>query len=120
MFRETLSLVLAGLLVAPGLSAAPPQAVKGPTVREQVLEIALGSPVEVRLRSKQKLKGRMGEVSDEGFSVQHVKADKLETTKIAFSEVKSIKEVGQSKHSRAKMAGWIAVGVAGGLRSLQH
>ncbi len=87
MPRTTFFVVLAFLLFVPGLSATRPQTDQKPAIKAQILEIRLGSPADVPLRSKQKLRGRMGEVFDEGCFVQHLKAGEPETTKLAFDEV---------------------------------
>ncbi len=69
----------------------PPQATKKPTLQEKVLEIPLGSRVQVRLKNKEKLRGRLGEVSKEGFVVQYAKGNQIEERQIGFDEVKSLK-----------------------------
>jgi hypothetical protein len=58
---------------------------------ERALGIPTGSPVAVRLQSNEKLWGRIGEVSNEGFGLQTVKDAKIENRKISFNELESIK-----------------------------
>lgn len=57
------------------------------------MEIPPGTMVEVRLMDKHKVRGRLGEVTNEGFSLQTAQGNKVETQKIAFTEVKSLKKV---------------------------
>ena len=64
-----------------------------PTVQERVLNIPLGTMIEVSLLNKQKLRGRLGEVTSDGFSLQTALGTKVETQKIAFTDVKSVKQV---------------------------
>jgi hypothetical protein len=66
---------------------------KKPTVQERILEVPNGSIIEVRLMNKQKIRGKLGEVTSEGFSLQTAQGTKVETQKFAFTEVKSFKQV---------------------------
>ncbi len=74
-----LAVVLRGALVgAPLLGQNNPP---GPTVKEQVILIPAGALIEVKLKDKRKLCGRMGAVNDESFVVQHAKGTRLSTRK---------------------------------------
>jgi len=66
---------------------------KKPTVQERILEVPNGAVIEVRLMNKQKVRGKLGEVTSEGFSLQTAQGTKVETQKFAFTEVKSFKQV---------------------------
>jgi len=63
------------------------------TVKERILEVPPGTMIEVRLLSKQKLRGRLGEITDEGFSLTTALGDKIASQKVAFTDVKSVKQV---------------------------
>ena len=100
--RETILLILiSGLFgnsvlearVGASATAAslPQETTKKTTVQERILEIPSGTIIEVRLMNKQKLRGRLGEVTNEGFSLQTAQGNKVETQKIAFTDVKSFK-----------------------------
>ena len=52
-----------------------------------------GAMIEVRLMNKQKVRGRLGEITHEGFSLQTAQGTTVETQKIAFTDVKSLKQV---------------------------
>jgi hypothetical protein len=121
--RAALSVFLAWMLSANSLPAKPklltalhgsqaPTSQK-PTLKEQVLEIPAGSMIEVRLKVKEKLRGRLGEVSNEAFTVKLAKGNKIEDRKVAFDDVKSIKSVGGSKGGRTAL--YILAGVGVGL-----
>jgi len=118
MCRDVLAALLASILWIQGAvsaTAGTAEAVvtsqastsKKPTLKEQVNQIPAGSQVEVRLLNKDRLRGRLGEVSDEGFTVQIVEGSRIETRNVAFGDVKSAKEIG--KEHTAK---YIFLGVA--------
>jgi len=102
--RDTILLILISVLFGNsvlearvGASATgaslPQETTKKPTVQERIMEIPPGTMVEVRLMDKHKVRGRLGEVTNEGFSLQTAQGNKVETQKIAFTEVKSLKKV---------------------------
>jgi len=79
------------------------------------MEIPPGTMIEVRLMDKNKVRGRLGEVTNEGFSLQTAQGNKIETQKIAFTDVKSLKKVeGETtgkKFSRGVIYGLAGIGV---------
>jgi hypothetical protein len=75
-----------------GLAQAP--ASQGPTIREQALLIPAGAAVEVRLTNRERLKGRIGDVSQDGVALKYSIAEQIQERQIAFSEIKSIKVLG--------------------------
>jgi hypothetical protein len=124
MKRELISALLASLLwTQSGLCAkgkdrgagTPPQAntAAGQTLKEQLLEIPPGTIVEVRLMNRERLRGRLGEASDEGFSLQTVRGNKIQTRNIAFDELKSVKKL-EGSHT-GKTAGYIILGGLAGI-----
>jgi len=84
-----------------------------PTLKEQLLEIPAGSIVEVRLKSKEKLRGQLGEVTNDSFTIKHAKGEKIEDRTVTFEEVKSVKPVGQAKARNTVLT--ILAGVAIGV-----
>jgi len=74
-------------------ASLPQETTKKATVQERVVEIPPGTMVEVRLMDKHRVRGRLGEVTSAGFSLQTAQGNKIETQKIAFTEVKSLKKV---------------------------
>jgi len=122
--RDLICLVLATMLFGystlearvSASGAVPPGQAESkakPTVKERILEIPSGTIVEVRLLNKQKLRGRLGEITDEGIALQTAQGNKIETRKIAFNDLKSFKRVQESKAGRT--VGWAVVGVLAGL-----
>jgi hypothetical protein len=123
--RDTILLILISVLFGNSLLEArvgasatgaslPQETTKKATVQERIVEIQPGTLIEVRLMNKQKLRGRLGEVTNEGFSLQTAQGNKVETQKIAFTDVKSFKkakggETGKG-FSRGVIYGLAAIG----------
>lgn len=76
------------------------------------MEIQPGTMIEVLLTNKHRLRGRLGEVTNEGFSLQTVQGNKVETQKIAFTEVKSLKKV-EGETTGTKVGRGVIYGLAG-------
>jgi hypothetical protein len=64
------------------------------SLKQQMVGIHTGTVIEVKLQQKgsQRITGRLGPVTDEGFEVQTVKSGKVSSEKVAFADVKSVKE----------------------------
>jgi hypothetical protein len=69
------------------------QTTSKPTVQQRILAVPNGTMIEVRLLNKQKLRGRLGEITSEGFSLQTAQGSAIETQKVAFTDVKSLKQL---------------------------
>jgi preprotein translocase subunit SecF len=100
---------------SPGSAPAQSENMPKKSLKEKLVEIPPGSPVEVKLRTKEKFRGRLGDVSDEVFVVKVATGDKIEDRKVAFDDVKSVKKVEGT--SAKKVAGYsvLAVGAAVGI-----
>jgi hypothetical protein len=70
-----------------------------PSLKEKVLEVPAGSVVQVQLQTKARLRGQIGPITDDGFTVKTVNGNSIEDKKVSFAEVKSIKRVGQTEAS---------------------
>ena len=90
---------------------AEQETTKKPTLQERILEVSPGTMIEVRLMNKHKLRGRLGEVTNEGFALQTAQGTKVETQKLAFTEVKSFKQVEGT--TGKKIGRGVAYGLAG-------
>lgn len=106
--RGAVSVALAWMLCVDSAVARPAGAASSPaqaprvqkaTVQEQVLEIPAGSLIEVRLKNKEKFRGRLGDISNDGFVVKQARKDKVEDRQITFGEVKSIKMVNKGSNA---------------------
>lgn len=114
ILRNVLSVMLSALLALPSQSAQQPP----PTVQEKVGEISSGSIVEVktRLKDMKKVRGRLGPVTDEGFSLQVANGSRVETVNLKYADVKSISEKSQS--GRPHTGIYILAGVGAALAVL--
>ncbi len=112
MLRKILALILASSMLAEAAFAAkgakPPQ--DRQTLKEKVLAIPPGTIVEVKLTTKEKLRGRIGELTNEGFSLQVAKGNTIETQQISFDQVKSVKTV---EGTGSKVGKGVIYGLAG-------
>ena len=107
MARKALVVLLVLLVGVPVRGLAAAQETK--TIQEKVVETPAGTLVEVKLKKKQTLRGRLGEADDQGFSLQYAQGQLVETQKLAYAEVKSIKVVENTSKGMGILAG---VGVA--------
>jgi len=103
--RDTICLLLATILFGQSVlearvgasaraRAGQEQTQAKPTVKERILEVPPGTMIEVRLLDKTKIKGRLGEITDQGFTLQTAQGNKIATQQIAFADLKSFKQVG--------------------------
>ncbi|MHB8652460.1 MAG: hypothetical protein ACYDA9_01140 [Terriglobia bacterium] len=124
MRRNTVSSMLAAILL---LQAGPEararilperapqeQASAKSSLKQRVLEIPPMSVVQVRLNNKERLRGRLGQVTDEGFVVKVAQKDKIEDRMLAFTDVKSI-QAKKTGSSAVKVAAYIGIGAVAGL-----
>ncbi|MGB6385211.1 MAG: hypothetical protein WBF25_08310 [Terriglobales bacterium] len=63
----------------------------------RVAKIPAGAEIEVRLFSKEKLRGRLGEVSGTGFILLIPTGNRIDERRLAFDDVKSIKVIGSHR-----------------------
>lgn len=105
MWRGSIAVLLVWLLATPThvARARPSPQEKQATIQEKVVEIPVGSVVEVRLKTKEKIRGQLGATTSEGFSVKSAKGGTVEERKIAFGDVKSIKMVEKGMSTTAKI-----------------
>jgi hypothetical protein len=120
-FRSVLATLLAAILVlqtalvASG-SAAPKvtpheQSEQTAALKRRVLKIQPQSMVNVKLNNKETLRGRLTEVTDEGFTVKVLQGEAFADRQFAYSEVKSV-EAEKSGGSQVKK--WLLIGVVAG------
>ncbi len=82
-----------------------------PTLKERLIAVPPGTMIEVKLLNKQKIRGRLGEITDEGFRLTTAQGDKIGTPVIAFTDVKSFKKVEGGKGGHALLYALAGVGV---------
>lgn len=110
--RRVLSVLLCAMLLSPQTSAS---VVDPAVIKERVLTIGAGSPVEVRIANKGKLRGRMGLADDNGFSLQVVKGGKVETTQVSYSDVKSLKSLSEETFGKRVGSGLVVTAIVFGV-----
>jgi len=122
--RSVLCVLLVGILL---LQASPEararilperapqeQTLAASSLKQRVLEIPPQSNVQIRLNNKEKLRGRLGQVTDEGFVIKIAQKDNTEERTLAFSDVKSI-NVETTGSRTGKVAAWIIIGAIAGV-----
>ena len=113
MFRQCLALFLGlSLSLSPGFAASKP-AEAGKSVKERVLSLSEGTVVEVRTVQKEKIRGRLGPLTGEGFQVKRGQGDKSQDVTVAFANARSIKVVANGHASSAgktEKAAWMIIG----------
>ena len=111
MSKNALAILLAALMVLPLQGAQQ----TSPTVQKQVGQIAKGSNIEVKMKPKKmnKVTGRLGEVTAEGFEVQVAQGQKVDNIKLRFADVKSVAE--KTQHKKSHPAVWVLAGVGAAL-----
>ena len=121
MVQCQLAILCSMLLLWSSLAQAFPSAqATAPTpidLKERVTEIPGNSVIEVKLRSKHKIRGRLGALTDSGFELQHTGDGKIVTEFVAFDNVKSVKVVGKGLNFAVKVliGTGIVIGVLAGV-----
>lgn len=82
------------------------------------MEIPTGSIVEVRTNAKEKIRGRIGEATEQNFVVQRVKNEKVESLNLSYQDVKNIKIAAGAQGTGSKVGRTVAYVVLGGLATL--
>jgi hypothetical protein len=114
MLKQMLSLLLCLLLVIPGTAqTSDKQLVKETKLKQQLIEWGTNKIVAVKLKSGEKLEGRIAEIKDDVFAVQFVEKDKITAREIRYNEVNklSAKDGGKA----GKVVGYTALGVLAGV-----
>jgi hypothetical protein len=101
--RQLLSVIMTLALFARSAVAAP----DATALITQIVAMPLGTNIEVRLKTKQKLRGARGEVNRAGFTLVSAHASEQQ---IAFDEVASVKLYSAKSHTTRNIL--IGVGIA--------
>ena len=108
MFVLAASLATDSGFARPAANGRRDQAGDASRLREQVAHLPPGGLIEVRLVSREKVRGRLGVVESDGFTVQ-LQDPSASERRIAFADVKSVKAI---LNTRGRVVSWIVVGVA--------
>ena len=96
------------LLLAVALLPRP--AAAGLTVQQQIVRIPAGAVIQVQLRDKSRIHGRLGAVAQDGFEVLTAETINVTMRRLRFAEIRSIKERDLRPLSARKP--WIGVVIA--------
>lgn len=83
------------------------------TAIEHLRNVPAGSAVEIRLRDKRKIRGRLGEVGGADFELLVAVRNSTEKTRFPLADVKSVRHIRKAGVGGA--GGWIALGAAAGV-----
>jgi hypothetical protein len=93
-------------------SAAPPgqeSTKRVEKLKEKILAVPTGTMIEVQLLNKQKVRGRLGQIDDNGFSLTTSQQGKIVTQNIAFTEVNSFRKLEGGKAGHRVV--WMLAGI---------
>jgi len=91
--RQVLSLTLALAILTRFAAASPDTA----SVTTQIVGMALGTQIELRLKNKERIRGARGAVSNTGFALVDAHAAERQ---IAFDDIISVKQLNGQSHIR--------------------
>ena len=110
----SLLLILGAPLPSPAIAGTSAQESES-KIKQEVGLIEAGKIVEVKTKTKEKHRGRLGAIQADSFELQTTEGGKIQTQSLRFDQVKSVKQIqmnaGMSRG--AKTAIWICVGVGG-------
>jgi hypothetical protein len=116
ILASALMLVLAASLVQDSVFARPAangrrdRAGDASRLREQVAHLPAAGLIEVRLVSRERVRGCLGVVESDAFAIKL--QDAAPERRIAFADVKSVKAI---PSTRSSVVGWIVAGVVIGV-----
>lgn len=95
----------------PALAAPSSKAPTDRTARlkEKLLGVPTGAMIEVQLLNKERVRGRLGQIDDQGFSLTTAERGKIVTRNIVFTEVNSIRQAEGGKTGHRLI--WMMAGV---------
>jgi hypothetical protein len=113
-FIQTFRLLLCALLVMPSLAQTTNnQLGKEAKFKQRIVEWGMNKNVAVKLKSGEKLDGRISEIKDELFAVQFMDKDKITSRELRYSEIDKIS--GKDGGKAGKVVGYTALGVLAGV-----
>jgi hypothetical protein len=114
MLKQPLSFLLCALLVVSGFAQTNnKQLEKEAKLKQKVVEWGTNKNVSVKLKSGEKLAGRIADIKDDVFALQFVDKDKVTSREIRYSEVDKISTKDGGKAGR--VVGYTALGVLAGI-----
>lgn len=80
--------------------------------KQKVTGIASGAIIEVKLHNKETYRGRLGQLTDQGFTVQYAAGNTIKDKSVSFADLKSVKPV---KTEVSNAVTWIVMGALAGV-----
>jgi len=108
--RQLMAVLLIVLLSAGSQVAFAAQDTPRLTLQEQVAQIPGGALVKAKLKNKQTVQGRLGEVTATGYTVQVTTGSQVQNRQVTFDETKSVKQTNKSHTGLA-----VGLGIVGGV-----
>jgi hypothetical protein len=87
---------------------------KQKTFKQKLTGIPAGSIVEVKLHNKQTYRGRLGQLTDQGFTVQHATGNTIQDKNVSFADLKSINQV-KTGSGASNAVTWVVLGALAGV-----
>ena len=114
MLKPIIAVLLCVLFVIPGTAQTNhKQLEKEAKLKQKIVAWGTNKNVAVKLKSGEKLEGRIAEIKDDLFAVQFVDKDKVTSRAINYSDVNKIS--GKDGGKAGKIAGYTALGVLAGV-----
>jgi hypothetical protein len=114
MLKQTLSLLLCMLFAVPSFAQTNnKQLEKEAKLKQKVVEWGTNKNVSVKLKSGEKVEGRIADIKDDVFALQFVDKDKVTSREIRYSDVDKISTKDGGKAGR--VVGYTALGVLAGI-----
>ena len=114
MLKQTLCLLLCALFVTPSLAQTNnKQLEKEAKLKQRIVAWGTNKNVAIKLKSGEKLEGRIAEIKDDLFAVQFVDKDKVTSREFRYSDVDKISSKDGGKAGR--VVGYTALGVLAGV-----
>ena len=82
-------------------------------LKKRIVEWGTNKNVSVRLRSGEKLEGRIAEIRDNLFSIQIVNKGQITSREVSYGDVKKIQ--GKNESGAGKVIGLTAIGILAGV-----
>lgn len=87
----------------PSYPQSPDSSSREQKLKADLLEISTGSVVELRLKDKSKIRGKLDRLTDSDVQVQFLQSGKIETRAIELDQIRSVKVQGKGMSTAAKI-----------------
>lgn len=117
LLKQTISFIICALLAVTGVAQTNnKQLEKEIKLKQKIVDWGTNKNVSLKLKTGEKLEGRISDIKDDQFVVQLVDKDKVSTREFRYNEVDKIsgKEAGKA----GKIVGYTALGVLAGLGTI--